>query len=252
MAHASCPNGHDMWNGDGKPVVWTFRPDYIREYTKAHPECRLNEDPRYRQLYDCAHDVPGEDLDCWYCDKCKGLVVYVDIARYDFKRMETLPDIKPEELTGWDDYIAMRDWEFEEFQDFCEGKSPMEAIEQYDFPYRYKLSPDRKIFYAFDKEGQPAFGYYRSNFTEFSPDTEIRYSVDERIKPERPYEWAKGKRDIHVQPGRYAHTKAGHEIIIDSVIEEGKRYKGRDVCLEGLPVVEIEHSDITSVADEIF
>lgn len=86
MAHASCnalkvvsgyvhvdnkafafvANGHDMWNGDGKPVVEAFRIEYLREYTKAHPECRLYEDPRYWQLYDCVHNVPGEDLDCWY------------------------------------------------------------------------------------------------------------------------------------------------------------------------------------------
>ena len=52
MAHASCPNGHGM--------------------------------------YDCVDDVPGEDLDCWYCDECKGLVVYVDISRYDFKRIPSL------------------------------------------------------------------------------------------------------------------------------------------------------------------
>ena len=25
MAHASCPNGHGMWDGDGKPIVWAFR-----------------------------------------------------------------------------------------------------------------------------------------------------------------------------------------------------------------------------------
>ncbi len=167
MAHASCPNGHGMWNGDGKPVVWAFRVSYFRDFMKAHPDCKLDEDSEYWQLYDCVDDVPGEDLDCWYCDECKALVVYVDIARYDFKRMETLPGIKPEELAGWEDYIALRDREFEDFQDFYEGKSPIEAIEQYDFTYRYKVSPDKKTIYALDRDGRVAFGYFRSNYTEF-------------------------------------------------------------------------------------
>lgn len=25
MAHCACMNGHSMWNGDGKPVIWAFR-----------------------------------------------------------------------------------------------------------------------------------------------------------------------------------------------------------------------------------
>ena len=109
MSHALCPNGHGMWNGDGKPDVWAFRVGYFRDFMKAHPDCKLDEDSEYWQLYDCVDDIPGEDLNCWYCDECKGLVVYVDIARYDFKRMETIPDVKPEELAGWEEYIALRD-----------------------------------------------------------------------------------------------------------------------------------------------
>lgn len=251
MAHASCPNGHGMWDGDGKPVVWAFRVGFFRDFMKAHPDCKLDEASEYWQLYDCVDDVPGEDLDCWYCDECKGLVVYVDIARYDFKRMETLPDIRSEELAGWEDYIAMREREFEDFQDFYEGKSPMEAIEKYNFAYRYKLSPDKKMFYALDKDGRIAFGYFRANYTEFSPETEVRFGTAEDSVPYRPYEWAKGKMNILVRPGQYAHTKDGREIIIDAVIEDGKRYKGRDINKKDLPEVEIKHADIQSVVDEI-
>ena len=91
MAHTACPNGHRMWNGDGKP----------------------------------------------------------------------------ENLDGWEEYIALRDREFEDFQEFYVGKNPLEAIEQYDFTYRYKLSPDRKTIYALDRDDKIAFGYFRSNYTEF-------------------------------------------------------------------------------------
>ena len=75
MAKATCPNGHGMWNGDGKTDIWAFRVGFFREFLKKHPDCILNEDSDYREIYDCVWDVPGEDLDCWYCDKCKGLVV---------------------------------------------------------------------------------------------------------------------------------------------------------------------------------
>ena len=168
MAHASCPNGHDMWNGDGKPVVWAFRVGFFSDFMKTHPDCKLGEEPEYWQMYDCVDDVPGEDLDCWYCDECKGLVVHAGISRYDFKRMESLPDVKLANLDGWEEYIALRDREFEDFQEFYKGKNPIEAIEQYDFTYRYMLSPGRKTIYALDREGKIAFGYFRSNFTEFS------------------------------------------------------------------------------------
>ena len=127
----------------------------------------------------------------------------------------------------------------------------MEAIEQYDFTYCCKLSPDKKTFYAIDREGQIAFGYFRSNYTEFSPEIEFRFGTGENSMSYRPYEWAKGEMDICVHPGQYAYTKDGREIIIDSVIECGKRYKGRDINQKELPEVEIAHSDIRRVADEI-
>ena len=57
--------------------------------------------------------------------------------------------------------------------------------------------------------------------------------------------------DIHVRPSRYACLRDGRIIIIDSVIEEGKRYRGRDMNREDLPVVEVEHSEIYCVMDEI-
>ena len=100
-------------------------------------------------------------------------------------------------------------------------------------------------------EGQVAFGYFRSNYTEFSPETEIRFGTDGDSVLYRPYERAKGKMDILVRPGQYVYTKDGREIIIDAVVEDGKRYKGRDINQKDLPEVEIKHADIYSVMDEI-
>ena len=53
-----------------------------------------------------------------------------------------------------------------------------------------------------------------------------------------PYEWAKGEMDIQLCSGQYVHIKDGREIIIDSVPEDGKRYKGRDINQKELPEVE--------------
>ena len=150
MAHTYCPNGHEMWNGDGKPVVYAFRVGFFRNFMKVHPDAVLGS-WEYLQLYDCVDDISGEDLGCWYCEECKGLVVFcnVDGERYDFKRMETIPDIVMNDLDGWEDYIALYSREFEDFMDFSEGKNPLEAIMQNDFSYHYKVSQDiKKIYFA--------------------------------------------------------------------------------------------------------
>ena len=174
MAHAYCPNGHEMWNGDGKPVVYAFRVGFFRDFVKKHPDAVLGS-WEYPELYDCVDDISGEDLDCWYCDECKGLVVFNDAGgeRYDFKRMETIPDIAINDLDGWEDYIALQSREFEDFMDFYEGKNPLEAIMQYDFVYHYKVSQDKKNIYALDREGHIAFGYFRSGYIRFSKDLDL-------------------------------------------------------------------------------
>lgn len=47
MAHASCPSGHGMWNGDGKPIVRAFRLDFFRDFMKEHPDCKLGANGEY-------------------------------------------------------------------------------------------------------------------------------------------------------------------------------------------------------------
>ncbi len=247
MAHASCPNGHDMWNGDGTPVVWAYRVGYFREYMEAVPECILDDD---WQIYDCTEYEPGEDLDCWYCEKCKGLVVYVDIARLDYKRIPYDPvHAKIDQFKTWEDFIALRDREFEAFQEFYQGKSPLEAIEQYPFKYRYKVSPDLRVIFAFNKKGYLSFGYERSNWTEFSPSAEMYLTAGNTKVPYNPYRWAVGKMDIEVRIGWYAHLKDKRTIQIESIIQNGKEYRGRDINLEDKPFIVIAHSDILSISE---
>ena len=54
-----------------------------------------------------------------------------------------------------------------------------------------------------------------------------------------------------IRPHQYARMEEGRIIISDSVIEKGKRYKGRDINQKNLPEVEMEYSDIHHISDEI-
>ena len=113
MAHTSCPSGHSMWNGDGKPVVYAFRINFFKDFVKKYPYFQLGNDEYLSQIYDCVDGIRGEDLDCWYCDECKGLVVFVNHIRYNFKIMDKLPEINMDELLAWEEYIALRDHDFD-------------------------------------------------------------------------------------------------------------------------------------------
>lgn len=160
MAHCSCLNGHSMWNGDGKPLVEVFRVDYILSYSHRHPECILGSSTGF-ELYDCFRDDPKEELDCWYCDECHSLAIFIDSEnlRYDF---ETMPDgtaVSQADVVGWEKYYALREKDFEAYSDFYEGMNPAEAIEKYLFPYEYRVSPDRMWIFAFDRHGTFCFGF---------------------------------------------------------------------------------------------
>lgn len=251
MAHTPCPNGHDMWNGDGKPVVWAYRVNYFRDFMKEHPDCILDNedyDHRWWQIYDCVDEVPGEDLDCWFCDECKGLTVFLDIYRYDFQYIEDVPDVTAGAVSDWEEYIALRDQPFEEFQDFYAGKNPLEAIEEYEFEYKYRVSPDKKLIFAFGKDGKAAFGFKRSQYKQFSPELEINYGGGSPAY--KPYEQYKGKVDFSIEVGNYACLKDRRTVIIDEILSEGL-FQGRDIDQENLPVVEFKYEEIDSIVDEI-
>ena len=148
-----------MWNGAGQPVVYAFRVAFFREFAKLHPDCVLGIGKDYWQLYDCVDGVLGEDLDCWCCDECQSLVVFSDNLRYDFIQMRELPEISTSDVASWEEYIAFRDWDYEKFMDYSEGRHPLQAIEIYPFKCRYRLSPDKKTICAFDADGTLQFGY---------------------------------------------------------------------------------------------
>lgn len=202
-------------------------------------------------MYDIVDEAVGEDLDCWYCEEGKGLTVFVDLAMYDFKRCESIPEIHPSEYSTWEDYIVQRKPDFEDFQEYYEGKNPLNAIKTYQFEYRYKVSPDKKTILALDKNNKSAFAYWRSMYQEFSPSMEIIFKSEESETVYTLYASYKGNLDIVVHEKQYAFTKDGRTLIIDEIIEQGKLYKGRDINHEGLPEVLVRHEAISSIADEI-
>ena len=165
MAHTCCIKKHSMWDGDGKPVVYAFRVQYIKEFMEKNPQCLFLPNSYYMQMYDCVDEVQGEDLDCWYCDECGCLAVFVDNYRYDYEPLEQLPDST--DLADWQEYIALRDKEFDLFSDFYEGLSPLEAIERYPFKYKYMVSNDKNQILAFDRNSNLCFGFKLVRFVNF-------------------------------------------------------------------------------------
>lgn len=236
MAKTRCPMGHFLSNGDGETDVWAFRTDFFKDFAKREPDCVIRDFEKYWKIYDCVEEARGENLDCWYCEKCRGLTVFVDEYRYDFMPMDILPEVNREAVLSGEEYIAMRPDEFEVFQDYCDGMHPLTAIETFDFKYKYRLSKDKRVIYAINPEGEVEFGYERVNYTTFAP---FGSSV--------------GKYDLNVRMNMYVQTDESL-LVIDEIIEAGKLYMGRVIESKGLPVdeyVEIRHEDILSVAEEI-
>lgn len=226
MAHTPCPAGHDMWNGDGKPVVSAYRVGFFEEFMKEHPDCVLGSD-EYLAIYDCVDWVMGEDLDCWYCDECQGLVVFVDNLRYDYVRMEKTPDVLFSEVVSWEEYIALRDWDFEDFSDTYQGKSPLVAIAEYDFKYKYRLSPDKRTIYAFDRNQTISFAYSCAGYTQFSPDMEVWYTDDQK-EEYKPYSDYKDKVKLNIEVGYCLRLKDGRDMVVEHITSPGERFLVRD------------------------
>lgn len=92
MAHTLCICGHDMWNGNGEPIIWAFRVDAIRAFSQRYPDRVFSSDPFF-QMNDCVYGDPQEDLDCWYCSECHSLAVFMDAdrTRLDFEKMTERP-----------------------------------------------------------------------------------------------------------------------------------------------------------------
>lgn len=164
MAVTTCINGHRMWNGDGKPVIWAFKISDLRQYVEKYPE-RYNDntsnsdDYKDLMLFDMIDDIDGENLDCWYCDECKSLAVFFENKRYDYVLIEPVPTATYSDILDWEGYIAFRDWDFVDFSESNSGNNPLEAIYKYDFKYFYRVSPDKKLIYVFDRNDTLAFAY---------------------------------------------------------------------------------------------
>lgn len=150
MAKTACINGHGMWSGDGGPCVEAYRVNFFRNLVKREPDCVILHDfsGKYPYIYDCTDDVPGEDLDIWYCDECGSFVVFVDWDKY---RLDYSPCTKEsvgrsQNYKEWEEYIAFRENSDDDdaFHDYCDGRNPLDALLTYGFKTKYYLSPDKE------------------------------------------------------------------------------------------------------------
>lgn len=164
MAHTACINRHSMWNGDGKPCVWIYEVKFFVEFMKSHPGfllCHPEGDDEFgMQIYDCFDEMGVEEPDGWYCDECGCLAVFLGDRRVDYEPIADI-SIQFAEIADWEDYVACRDDEFERFQDFYENKSPVDALEQFSFKIRYKLSTDGKYAYGYNDKKEIVNGFVR-------------------------------------------------------------------------------------------
>ncbi|MCH3962245.1 MAG: hypothetical protein LKE48_08985 [Solobacterium sp.] len=249
MAHLSCPNGHGMWNGDGKPVVYAYRVKYLLEYAQQHPDFKLlDNDSAIVDFDDIVCDSSDEELDCWYCDICKGLTVFRNICCFSYQRLEKLPELTIADVNHWEDYIAFRYKEYEGvFMDFCDGKSITEVLNTYPFHYSYKVSQDKMMIYAFDQGGSIAFGYQCIQYSETSPDYEMIFGESPNEIHYKPYDFYEEKFTVNVKEGMYAYMKNGRIIHVARIISSGKLYEGTDVDDASHTDIVIKHEDISFI-----
>lgn len=167
MAHTSCYNKHSMWNGDGKPVVYAYRIGFLVEYMNRHPDFKLcvptTENEYGYDIFDVedklADEFPKDSLDIWYCDECGCLAIFYSDSRADYTPIKDLSQISYEDIKEWTDYIACREMEFEEFQDYYEEMNPVDAAMNFQFKYRYKVSVDMKYIYGYDSNYNIVHGF---------------------------------------------------------------------------------------------
>ena len=152
MAHIGCTCGKDLWNGDGKPVIWAFRVNYLYEILEKNPDIVWADDDYYI-LDEFFYDT-NEEPDIWFCDSCKRFSVFRGIERdeerFNYTITLPLPDFENER---WEEYILFRDWEYDEFDCNVEGRSLKDILQNYHFRKTCKVSPDKR-FVNYYEEGK--------------------------------------------------------------------------------------------------
>ena len=175
MAHTLCPNEHSMWNGGDNITFYIYPIEYFRNFTAKHPDVVLFDgeyvDGHYESFYfedcyDSEEENKYEDFDCWRCDECGGLVFFHDnkngnTEKYDYVLIDTPINDSVDSLKNWEDYRALIAHDSYVFEEASFGRTPIEALESYDFDYLYKISPDKTLIYAIDKNNKTTFGYKR-------------------------------------------------------------------------------------------
>lgn len=234
MRRIPCLYGHSLQNGDGKLTAWIFRTDDAVQYVKNNPGYRLPWHGRHGYQENLFYNQQKRVLFCWYCKKCQGLSIKNARHLYLYQRIRSCRYVDRETVFTWEEYIAL-DWkEHKDFLEFTQGMNPVEALENYSFKYKYRVSPDKKKIYAIDAKGRIAFGY------------ECKHHVISRLMNESHDSF-----HFSIQPLQYAILTNGKTVRIEKVLKNGVLYQGRDVTDPNAPKITIKDKKIEEVRDSL-
>ena len=165
MAHIGCTCGKDLWNGDGKPIIWAFRVNYLYDILRKKPNIIWCSDDYY--ILDEFFNGGKEDPDVWFCDSCKRFSVFYgngrDEERFNFTLTLPLPDFENEK---WEKYVLFRDWEYDKFDTEVENRLLSDILRNYHFKRTCMVSQDGR-FINYYEDGKLIRSYTLLESTKF-------------------------------------------------------------------------------------
>lgn len=148
MLNMTCCNNHNM-NIDS--VVYVFSVEFLKEYMKEHPQFLLEISKNDDCIYSIMEfDDSLEKLCFQNCVKCGSLAVYNQKYRLDYVSVNDFSHVKFEQISNWEDYIAIPRNEISKFMEFSIEKNPLCVIETFSAKIRYKKSPVNDCLYGYD------------------------------------------------------------------------------------------------------
>jgi len=124
MAHALCPNGHSMWNGDGEVCITAYRAGYVDEFSKSHPDKVIDFDADFAvwDIYDQGN--PEEEYDIWRCTECKSLSIWDNGNNYcGGYKVAKLSQTDKVSYENWEKYYVFNNETEDDFLDRVDNRN---------------------------------------------------------------------------------------------------------------------------------
>ncbi len=166
MAHASCINGHSLWNGDGTPCFAAYR--FVNPNWRDTASKYVIYDGAFHLRQGRRIDIDAcDNLDIWYCSECGSFFVFVsdctvEKERFDYApcEMESINDMN--DLSSWDQYWVVHEngVEYEMIDDYTNGLVPLETLMDKCFKESYYLSPDKECIVKASRSGKALAAFH--------------------------------------------------------------------------------------------